>query len=108
MRDQVVCLCFSWADGPTRPRAPKAFPTTRSSALRQFAQHGIVLHIDVDDRFRIVRLERLLEQSDLTRDARDEPIEDLDVVYRLLDDLLVRSGTIEPPLPVRVVVAERE
>ena len=68
---------LSSARAPTRPRAPPAFPTRPSSALRQLAQHVVILRVGVDRRLRIRRFERLLEQTDLASHARREPVEGL-------------------------------
>src|SRR6266540_2551816 len=86
-----------------RPRAPKVFPTrssTRASPLGQLSKHRVIVLVGLDDRLRVRRLQRLLQQTDLASHARHELVEHLHVVDGFLDNFLVCCGTIEAPLPM--------
>lgn len=81
-------------------------PVPGNAALYQLTQDRVVLHVALDDRLRIGRLERLIEQPYLSRDARHEPVEGLDVVDGFLHQLLVGGRAQKAPFAAGVVVAQ--
>src|SRR3972149_5643881 len=95
---------------PARLRAPRWPPhkSRPNTPLRQLPQHRIVLVVALDDRPGVGRLQRLVQEADLPGDPRDGLVEGLDVVDWLSHDLLVSRRPEEPPLPVRVPVAQSD
>ena len=68
--------CLEWAERQTHETArPSDFPTKTVLPSGQLAQRGVILIVGFDGRLRVRRLERLLEQTNLSCHARDETVE---------------------------------